>query len=330
MGEKKVSVVVATYNQEKYIRHTLESIFSQKINFEMEVIVGDDCSTDGNANIIREFAEKYPDIMVPVIREKNLGMYGNEADLLTRVHGEYVAFVEGDDYWIDDNKLQKQVEFMDSHPDCVACFGLCQIVNENEERQIEAEKYTNYKKEAGEYTIKDYEKYIFPGQTATSMYRKSAYGKILAKVKGSEFEPRKMLDVIQILCMLSVGKIYTLGEYFAAYRYMMNTDSGSWSSQNDSYNKVNLFKYLDGMKEMERLAAFLGLELNFDNIRLYELNKLEDSAACFEKKDYSDIYNRLLQDSFDKNDLKKTHIKRVIKRAVKGIARNVLKVFKLR
>ena len=67
MGNKKVSVVIATYNQEKYIRKTLESIVSQKADFEFEAIVGDDCSTDGNAEIIREFAEKYPDLVAGAI-----------------------------------------------------------------------------------------------------------------------------------------------------------------------------------------------------------------------------------------------------------------------
>ena len=321
MGNKKVSVVVATYNQEKYIGHTLESIVSQKVNFEYEVLVGDDCSTDGNAAVIKEYAEKYPEIIVPFLREKNLGMGGNVADLMMRTTGEYVAFIEGDDYWIDDNKLQKQVDFLDSHPDYVACFGLCQIVDANEVRQPEREQWSGFMKEGGDYSLKMFEEYILPGQTATSMYRRVAYGQLQQAVMNAGIDPRKLIDRSQVLCMMAVGKMYNLGEYTAAYRYVLTEGSGSWSSKNDFYSKENVINYLQGMKDMESIAQALKLELNFDERRKTELIKLEDNYSQFSKEDYNEIFNKLVEDSYDKKQLKDIHSKRQVKRTIKKILR---------
>ncbi len=321
MGNKKVSVVVATYNQEKYIGHTLESIVSQKVNFEYEVLVGDDCSTDGNAAIIKEYAEKYPDIIIPILREKNLGMGGNVADLTMRVTGEYVAFIEGDDYWIDENKLQKQVDFLDSHPDYVACFGLCQIVDQNEKRQENMEQWSGFMKEGGDYTLEMFQNYVLPGQTATSMYRRVAYGQLQQKIMNSGIDPRKLIDRSQVLCMMAVGKMYNLGEYVSAYRYVLDANSGSWSSQNDYYSKKNVLNYLQGMKDMESIAKALELNLNFDERRVLELNKLEDNYSTFSKEDFNDIFEKILEDSIDKKQIKNIHNKRQAKRTIKKILR---------
>lgn len=321
MSNKKVSVVIATYNHEKYIRHTLESVLAQKTNFEFEVLVGEDCSSDGTAAIVREYAEKYPDIIVPFIREKNLGMGGNIVDLVMRTTGEYVAFIEGDDYWIDDYKLQKQVDFLDSHPDYIACFGLCQIVDENEVRQPDREQYSPYLKEGGEYTIKDFQNYLMPGQTATSMYRKVGYDSLAAKIQKLEIDPRFLVDMTQILLMLSVGKMYNLGEYLAAYRYMLAADSGSWSSKNDYYSKENVIQYLEGVKMMEKIAKAVDLDLDFDERRKLELKKLENNASQFNKNDYDEILNKIIDDANNKKYLKDLHKKRQIKRVIKKIIR---------
>jgi len=120
----KVSVTVHVYNHEKFIANTLESIVSQQTTFPFEVIVGDDCSTDGSREIIRAYQEKYPEIIKPLFHPQNLGGYGKMNALATFevAQGEYIATVDGDDYWIDPLKLQKQIDFLDAHPDFIACF----------------------------------------------------------------------------------------------------------------------------------------------------------------------------------------------------------------
>ncbi len=292
----KVSVIIATYNQEKYIAHTLESVVNQETDFKYEVIVGEDCSTDGTAQIVKEYAEKYPELIIPIIREKNLGMSGNMFDLLSRIKGEYVAIIEGDDYWIDNRKLQKQVEFMDAHPDYVACFGTCIIVDENDVRHPEMEAYNAFMKDKGEYTIRDFEKYILPGQTATSMYRTTGFGLLQKKLSDAKVDTTNMIDRGLVLCMFSVGKIYNIGEKIAAYRRVMDLGSGSWSSQNDFYSVENVINYLEGMKNMEIIAKALSLNLNFDERRCFELDKLYKNKDKFSKEEFKIIKSSIKKD----------------------------------
>ena len=120
----KVSVLCATFNHEDYLRQTLESFLSQKTDFAFEVLVNDDASTDGTAEILREYAEKNPEIIRPFYQTENLySRRMNVYDLVffPAARGEYIALCEGDDYWCDPEKLQRQVDWLDAHPDYSAC-----------------------------------------------------------------------------------------------------------------------------------------------------------------------------------------------------------------
>lgn len=120
-----VSIRCLVYNHERYIRQCLEGFVMQRTNFRFEAIVHDDASTDGTVDIIREYAEKYPDIIKPIFEIEN--QYSKHDGSLRRIMdgkllGKYVAICEGDDYWTDPLKLQKQFDFMESHPECSLCF----------------------------------------------------------------------------------------------------------------------------------------------------------------------------------------------------------------
>ncbi len=117
-----VSVVSIAYNQEKYIRAALDGMVMQKTDFDFEIIVADDCSTDTTPSIIQEYAAKYPDLIRTVLRKKNLGAIANSVSTLREATGKYVALCEGDDYWIDEHKLQKQVDLMEANPGYALCF----------------------------------------------------------------------------------------------------------------------------------------------------------------------------------------------------------------
>jgi glycosyltransferase involved in cell wall biosynthesis len=123
MGDVTVSVVTTAYNHEKYIRQTIEGIVSQKTDFKFELLINDDCSGDGTADIIREYEAKYPDIIKPIYQSENQYSKGvNVARMLVmRATGEYVAFCEGDDYWCDEDKLQLQVDVLKAHSEYAAC-----------------------------------------------------------------------------------------------------------------------------------------------------------------------------------------------------------------
>ncbi len=119
-----VSIICLTYCQEDYIRQCLDGFVMQKTDFRYEVLVNDDASSDSTPDILREYEQKYPDIVKPVYQTVNQYSQGVRiADdiLIPLAQGKYLAFCEGDDYWCDENKLQKQIDFLESHPDYTVC-----------------------------------------------------------------------------------------------------------------------------------------------------------------------------------------------------------------
>lgn len=127
----KVTVLCMAYNQEPFIRKTLDGFVMQKTNFPFEVLVHDDASTDKTPEIIREYAEKYPDIIIPILSKENHFQSGRSIlieEFLPRIKGKYVAHCDGDDWWIDENKLQKQADFLDANPDFFICSTCAKVV----------------------------------------------------------------------------------------------------------------------------------------------------------------------------------------------------------
>ena len=128
-----VSVLCTAYNHEKYIRQCLDSFVMQKTNFKFEVIVHDDASTDNTANIIREYENKYPDIIKPIYQKENQYSKGVSLSkiICAKCRGKYVAFCEGDDFWTDELKLQKQVDALENNTECKCCVCTVRDVDED-------------------------------------------------------------------------------------------------------------------------------------------------------------------------------------------------------
>lgn len=125
-----VSVCMITYNHEAYIAQAIESVLNQQCNFRFEFIIAEDCSKDNTRAIVGEYFERYPEIIVPVLPAVNQGAMKNFVNALTMCKGKYIAVLEGDDYWIDMQKLQKQVDFLEANPDFTMCFSSVQIKDE--------------------------------------------------------------------------------------------------------------------------------------------------------------------------------------------------------
>lgn len=130
----KVSVMVITYNHERFIAQALEGVLAQKVNFDYEIVVGEDCSTDRTREILMDFHRRHPDKIVPLLRNQNVGGKENLLATLAACRGQYVALLEGDDYWISEDKLQKQVDFLDAHPDFAMCCSRAEMMYEDGER----------------------------------------------------------------------------------------------------------------------------------------------------------------------------------------------------
>jgi glycosyltransferase involved in cell wall biosynthesis len=147
----KVSVLMITYNHAKYIGQAIESVLMQKTTFPMEVVIGEDCSTDGTRAIVQTYSQRYPELIRAILPETNQGPFHNLRRTLNACRGEYVAGLEGDDYWTDPNKLQIQADFLDSHPECASSFHkVMQVFDDGSRPSVEA---PNFQKHAA--TIED-------------------------------------------------------------------------------------------------------------------------------------------------------------------------------
>ena len=139
MEKRLVTVICATFNQEKYIRKALDGFLLQKTNFPYEIIVHDDASGDNTPNVIKEYADKFPDLIVPVLQKENQfskGVHITKELLIPMARGKYIALCEGDDYWSDANKLQAQFDAMEQHPECSICVHRTQGISEDETQEI--------------------------------------------------------------------------------------------------------------------------------------------------------------------------------------------------
>jgi len=165
--ESLISVIVITYNQERYIHQALQSILSQNTDKVIEILVGNDASTDRTGEILEELARTQNLNLIQ--REQNLGASANLYDLLEHARGKYVALLEGDDYWTDPDKLQKQYDFLETHPDYIGCTHECLLVDELGNELSDQNLDWLCKKR--EYTIQDHQGLYLAGQTGTLMFR---------------------------------------------------------------------------------------------------------------------------------------------------------------
>ena len=218
----KVIILCTAYNHKKFIRQALDGFVMQKTNFPFEVIVHDDASTDGTAEIIKEYEKKYPKIIKPIYQSKNQFSQGKDIlidCMFDYIQGEYVAINEGDDYWIDENKLQRQVDFLDANPDFTICFHPVKVVwdnNSQPESVFPSPKY-RYNKET--FTLEDLLKHNFI-QTNSVMYRWK-----LTK----EMWPQKRIlpcDWLWHLLHAKYGKIGFLPQVMSVYR---RNQGGIWT-----------------------------------------------------------------------------------------------------
>lgn len=214
-----VSIVSISYNQAKYIAQALDGFLMQKHDdFDVEIIIADDASTDGTQTIIKRYQDKYGNIH-SILRKKNIGIQNNLNDAMKHARGKYIALCEGDDYWTDEHKLQKQVDFLDANKDYALCFHPVKVVHEDKDGAD-----TVFPGTTKGFTLEKLleENYI---QTNSVMYRRQGYG-----VLPEDILP---LDWYYHLYHARFGKIGFINEIMAAYRLHAN---GVWqrNSSNES------------------------------------------------------------------------------------------------
>ena len=244
-----VSVVMTAYNHGKYIREALDGVAKQKVNFPYEIVVHDDASTDDTQDVIRGYLKEHPDLPItPILQEENQHskkVRFKQTFIYPHLHGKYIITCECDDFWIDENKLQRQVDFLESHPEYVGVGHNCVLIDENGER-YQSFPYQCYGPfRAHRFTLKELAFGYFPGQTATLLFRREKYFQSINSHSQEYYGVRTTGDKKRNLELLLLGDIYYFEEAMSAYRIVLRSGS-SWSARN--YQKNRLYSsYLESM-----------------------------------------------------------------------------------
>jgi glycosyltransferase involved in cell wall biosynthesis len=234
-----LSVVVPTYNHERYIAKALESILMQKVRFPYEVLIGADLSSDNTHGALRELEKTLPDNFQVFYRETSLKMHGNFQELYSRTRGKYVIMLEGDDYWTYEHKLQKQVDFLEAHPEYTAVAHNTLVVD-GDDVPILNERYPECTD--NEFTLEHFKRGLLPGHTATLLHRNYHTQNIFpADVEFVPYAP----DSLRVFILAANGKILCIQEKWSVYRYV-TSGSTSWTAEfhdDDDHKKRTVLYY---------------------------------------------------------------------------------------
>jgi glycosyltransferase involved in cell wall biosynthesis len=239
----KVSICFVTYNQENYIRTALDSILEQKVDFDYEIVIGDDCSTDSNAAIIKEYANNYPDKIRAYLHTYNLGpkhipSKNNYLHAFFNCNGEYIVHLEGDDYFCDQNKLQKQADFLDQNQTFVACFHNALI--KYEDNSGRKDENINPPDQKNIIEIEDFlaEKETWFMATASVMMRRKYVDSL-----PSWFQETKSGDIPLYTILTKNGSIAYLPEVMSVYRKQLAGVSYTDIHHDATFIKNRIFMY---------------------------------------------------------------------------------------
>ena len=285
-----VSIICNTYNHEKYIAQALDGFLMQKTNFKYEILIHDDASTDNTAMIIRKYQKLHPDVIKPIYQSEN--KYSKNINInynyqYPRAQGEYIAFCEGDDYWIDENKLQTQVDLLESNSQLIGCVHKYIVVDcDGNKKNV---KTFGYYENEGIYEFNDFFCNELPSQIATLLCRniftseKTRYPSQFSNIKIQG-------DVKLYLYLLSYGCIYRMSEVMSVYRFVYNANGNSWSSRqlkkHDGYHRWNEIVKLEKV-----YYNLFGIRIKLKQRRiLYAIKAIKDLKT---NRKPIDIYNTM-------------------------------------
>lgn len=255
-----VSIIVLTYNHEKYICQALDSILSQIVDFKIEILIGDDASTDKTPEILNGY--KSIDCVCIFRRKRNIGATENFVDLVKRASGNYIASCEGDDYWNDPYKLQKQVDFLLENPLYVGCTHDVLLVDDcGEPIKNQKLKWVCNKPV---YNYKDFKGVYLPGHPVSMVYRNI----ISNDKKICEFIPsvhRNIGDRTIAMYLSAKGNIARINETLACYRVMNCGNLTSLEYMSNPYGKLVDMKITNMLENYAK--SELKLEVNYDLFR---------------------------------------------------------------
>lgn len=246
MMKPTVSIWMTTYNHASYIAQAIESVLSQVVDFQIELVIGEDCSTDGTREICIHYKEKFPELINLLLPEENLGMMRNGLATLASCTGEYIAILEGDDYWSDNYKLKKQIDFMQSHPNLSFSFHGANTLDTNGKFG----KYWRNPKFIDRSIIQPGHFLEYGGASfcsASAIFRANVFNNL-----PEWYTNAKIGDYPLMIMALDAGEIGYIADEMCVYRINSAT---SWSNSNKSiavriashYHIIKLNKHINSL-----------------------------------------------------------------------------------
>lgn len=284
-----VTVVCITYGHEKYIAQALDSFLMQKTNFKYKIFVGEDCGTDSTADIVREYAQKYPELIVPFIREKNMGPQRNCLDMCAQAASPYIALCDGDDYWTDEYKLQKQFDYMEAHPQYRYSFAKTEIIaGENwahrsyyranqEGRYIIPDCLPNYKLPKPPLHAGDFINDLLVGHTSTLFFRWN-YDIVFPEW----FFEGVAGDAPLRLMQLGSGEVGYIEDVVSVYRVNETGVFTSYKDRDEMFLKTRMeyVRWMTGILDWYQTNGITKYpKVKIENRLIIEINNLIDAAT---------------------------------------------------
>jgi glycosyltransferase involved in cell wall biosynthesis len=285
-----VSISCLTYNQEKFVADALDSFIMQKVDFDYEILIHDDASTDKTADIIRTYEEKYPDLINVIYQSENTYSKGAKICEVNqiRARGKYIAICEGDDYWTDPYKLQKQVAYMESHPECSLCVHAGYMVNENKELQ---KKHVRPSIGDREFSIHE----IISSGGKLFVTNSVLYRTDLVLTRPRFFELSPVGDYPLMILLALQGSVYYMDTYMSAYRVGIE---GSWSERTYSNPEKTIRHFERTLEMLEELNQYSNhqyveaIDIRKNQI-LFNLNLVQNKFEELKSSKFKPYYSQL-------------------------------------
>lgn len=283
----QVSIALVTYNHERYITRAVDSVLMQETEFPFEIVIGEDCSTDGTRRVVQALQEKHPSTIRLLLHERNCGPYNNVRKTLGLCQGRYIAFLDGDDYWSSPRKLQRQVEYLDAHPECSMCFHGVEVKDEDGD-------LADYKpKREKKKLFYDVEDLIESNQIPASsvMYRRDIMNQYCWK--NEEVPPNG--DTVFYIWNAQFGSIGYIDELMgvrqlhgeALYSSLDRIEKLLWRIETNKFMDTKLNARYRGKLRRQRAKLYVGIASAYARI-----GEQEKGRECLKKGITSSLYGR--------------------------------------
>lgn len=286
-----VSVIIAVYNHENYIKQAINSVLKQKVSFDYEVLIGEDHSPDNSRKVLMDLQPHLPSNFHIYYREKNMGALNNFYDLYSRMKGKYFIVLEGDDYWIDENKLQEEYDYLESHPKCIEVAHNTVVVDKDS-NIIKGYQYPECHNSI--YRLRDFRNGLLAGQTTTCLKRNFYTMNLFDR--NIDVGSFKAGDKVTNFLLFANGDIHCIQKKMSAYRYVTSSGSSFSATQKKDLHEYDDFykgilKYCNTHQVRKGLKKIVLQMYGYYSLKNYiktrEDNYLHDFKHCLQEAPWS-------------------------------------------